>query len=266
MSNELIEIFKADDYENSLRSNGIQYWLASEFMVFLGYNDLKTFKKVIDRAVKSMIGSNIDHYENIIPVTTGGKADFKLTRFACYIVAMNGDSKKKPVAEAQSYFAMMTRAYEIATDCTEDVERLSVREELKENNKHLASAAKEAGITNYPKFTNAGYLGMYNKMNWQLANERGIKKEKLLEHMGRTELAANQFRLIMTEEKIKHEKIQGQENLEHAHREVASDVRTQVKKNTGLFPEELPVYPDIKESRKQLKKDNKTLIKIDNDK
>lgn len=263
MSNELIEIFKAEQYENSLKTNGIQYWLASEFMILLGYTDMKAFRRVINKAVKSMMGSDIDHFLNIIAITIEGKTDFKLTRFACYIVAMNGDAKKKPVAEAQSYFAMMARAYEIATECSDDVERLSAREELKENNKHLASAAKHAGVEDYAKFTNAGYLGMYNKMNWKLAQDRGIKPGKVLDHMGRTELAANQFRLIMTEEKIKNEKIKGQLNLEHAHNEVSRDVRNTVKKNTGKFPEDLPVYPDLKEARKQLKKDNKKLIKMD---
>ena len=177
-------------FEDFKNQNGITYWWASEFMLMLGYSEMSLFKKVIDRATKAFISLNIDYLDNIIRVTRDidghSQTDYKLTRFACYLIAMNGDPKKSEVAMVQAYFATQTRQFELYIEKQSDVDRLLFCDEIKEGNKSLNSAAHSAGVEDYAKFTNAGYRGMYNMLNVQLARRRGVDKNKLFETMGRT--------------------------------------------------------------------------------
>lgn len=231
-------------FEDFKNHNGMIFWWASELMLMLGYDDMNLFRKVIDRATKAFISLGIDHYENIIStereVRGEKKPDFKLTRFACYIVSMNANPAKKEVALVQSYFAEQTRKFEIyCIQGNEDMDRILYREEIREGNKSLSAIASKSGVEDFAKFNNAGYLGMYNMMNFQLAKRRKIDKDKLLESMGRTELAANLFRITQTEERIKSKKISGQSELESTHFNVGKEVRDIVTKNTGKTPEQL---------------------------
>lgn len=254
-------------FEDFKNQNGITYWWASEFMLMLGYTDMKAFKRVIDRATKAFISLNIDHYDNIVFVnrTIDGKEepDFKLTRFACYLIAMNGDPKKPEVARVQAYFAEQTRKFEVYVQDNTDIERVLIRDEIKEGNKSLCAAAKKAGVEDYARFANAGYLGMYNMMNIQLAKRRGCDKEKLFETMGRTELAANLFRITQTEERIKSKNVKGQRHLEQTHHDVGREVRDIIIKNTGKTPEQLPQEQMIPDVKKTLKSEFKEMKKID---
>lgn len=254
-------ILSFEDFKNQ---NGITYWWASEFMLMLGYNDIKSFKKVIDRATRAFISLNIDHYENIICVNReNGEQDFKLTRFACYLIAMNADPKKQEVALVQAYFAQQTRAFELYVENNNDIERVLIRDEIREGNKSLSAVAKKAGVEDYAKFTNAGYLGMYNMMNVQLARRRGCDKEKLFETMGRSELAANLFRITQTEDRIRNKGIKGQRMLEQTHHDVGREVREIVIRNSGCAPENLPQEQLIPEVKKELKKGFREMKKID---
>jgi len=252
-------------FEDFKNQNGLIFWWASELLLMLGYKDLKSFKSVIDRATKALISLGINHYDNIIHTVRddNGQEDFKLTRFACYIVSMNADPKKKEVALIQAYFAEQTRKFEIYLGGSDDIERILIRDEIKEGNKSLASIVKKAGILDYPKFNNAGYRGMYNMMNFDLAKKRGIDKDKMFESMGRTELAANLFRITQTEERIKSKKIRGQQALEHTHYSVGREVRNMVIENTGKAPEALKQEKQIPDVRKELKQGLKEMKKID---
>ncbi len=250
-------------FEDFAQTNGIVYWWASDLMTFLGYENMDKFRKVIDKATKAMISLDIDHYKNVIPAQKNNTDDFKLTRFACYLTAMNGNPAYTQVALAQAYFAEQARIAELLQADQENVERLSYREDLKAFEKSLSSTAYRHGVEDYAKFQNAGYLGMYNMMNYDLAKKRHIPKDKLLDYMGKAELAANIFRVAMTDEKIKNENIKGQYNLEHAHNQVGKEVRKQVLQLTGKKPEELPLSEPIKEVKKDLKKLNKKMIKED---
>jgi len=254
-------------FEDFKRQNGITYWLASEFMNMLGYESLASFKNPIERAIKACMSLNIpfeDHFMSF--QQDDGKKDYKLTRFACYLTAMNGDPKKPQVAAAQAYFAHQTRELELYIQGAEDVERILIRDELKEGNKLLSAAAKKAGVLDHARFQNAGYLGLYNQNIWQIKKTKGFDKNdkvELYEYMGRTELAANLFRVTMTEEKLKKDNVQGQYNAENTHRSVARQVREMVIENVGIPPEALPVQPHLKDVKKGLKTGAKRLSELD---
>ena len=246
-------------FEDFKHQNGIVYWLASEFLTMLGYDDMRSFRKVIDKTTRALISLGIDHYENIKPID----GDFKLTRFACYLAAMNADPKKPQVANAQAYFATQTRKFEMYLQNGNDIDRLLYRDELRESDKMLSAAAFNAGVEDYARFKNAGYRGMYNMLNVQLAERRGIEKSKLFESMGRTELAANLFRITQTEERIKSQHIHGQSRLEQTHYDVGREVREMVLRNTGNTPENLPQERVLPEVKKEVKRGCKQMQKID---
>jgi DNA-damage-inducible protein D len=264
---ENINTFSFEDFKNQ---NGLTFWWASDLMAMLGYKDMKSFQKVLDRATKAFVSLNIPHYENIIAEQREKDdhafQDFKLSRFACYIAVMNGDPKKVEVAEAQVYFAQQTRKFELFIQNNDEIDRILIRDELIEGNKSLASVVKQAGITDpldYAKFQNAGYLGMYNMEAWKLEKKRGVKKGKLMDQMGRTELAANLFRVTQTEERIKNKGITGQKNLEQTHHEVGREVREIVQKNVGKNPENLEQEKQLGDVKKELKEGHKKMIKED---
>lgn len=264
MQEESKAILTFEDFKNQ---NGITFWWASEVMIMLGYSEIKAFRKVLDRATKAFVSLNIPHYENIIAVKreVDGKEiqDFKLTRFACYMAAMNGDTKKPEVALAQAYFAEQTRKFELYVQGNQEIDRLLTREELTDGNKSLASVAKAAQVTDYARFQNAGYLGMYNMESWKLAKKRGVEKTKLFDSMGRAELAANLFRVTMTEEQIKNRNIKGQAQLEQTHYNVGKEVRDMVERNTGIAPERLPQEKTLPEVKKELKSGYRKMKKLD---
>jgi len=254
-------------FEDFKNENGMCYWWASDLMTMLGYPNMKSFQKVLDRATKAFVSLGIPYYDNMLAEqrTIGGNTfqDFKLTRFACYISVMNGDPKKIEVAKAQAYFAQLTRQFELFIENSQNIDRLLIREDIVEGNKSLSSTAKQAGVEDYAKFTNAGYIGMYNMPSWKLENKRGVDKGKLMDYMGRTELAANLFRITQTEERIKSRQIKGQINLEQTHYEVGKEIRNIVKENTGVVPEELPMEKQLPEVKKNLKLGYKKMLKED---
>jgi DNA-damage-inducible protein D len=245
-------------FEDFKKENGMVYWWASDLMRMLGYKELKSFQNAIDRATKACITLNIPHYDNFLATTriVNGEPqrDFKLTRFACYLTVMNADPKKPEVAAAQVYFAEQTRRFEILIQNSDEFDRLLIRDEIKGGNKALSSVANTARVKDYAKFINAGYRGMYNMFNVELARQRKVAPKELMEYMGRTELAANLFRITQTEERIKNQGVKGQAELERTHFDVGREVRGFVQKNTGKSPEQLPQQKKITELQKQLKK------------
>lgn len=254
-------------FEDFKNQNGITFWWASEFMVMLGYDSMASFRKAIDKATKAFISLGIDQYDNIIRVDRemDGRTvqDFKLTRFACYMIAMNADPRKQQVASAQVYFAEQTRQFELSVQKGNDIDRVIIREEMKEGNKSLQHTAYLAGVDDYPRFMNAGWKGMYHAFNTTIAQRRGCKKDKIYEGMGRTELAANLFRVTQTEERIKSRSVSGQSALEKTHYDVGNEVRKMVIRNTGRAPEELPQERPVPEIKKQLKSDFRKMKQID---
>ena len=250
-------------FDDFAHTNGDNYWLATDFMRLLGYPDLKSFEKPINRATQAMasIGGSVNPHKEMqfIRNQDDDKDDYRLTRFACYMIAMNADPKKREVAMAQVFFAKIAQEMELSIqNQAAQMERLARRREFSEENKALNSVAKGAGVSEFDKFANAGYLGMYNLYNYELAERRGVEKSKLLDHMGSTELAANTFRLALTKEELKKGEVRGQKKAEGVHREVGKDVREMVIKRTGSSPENLPQeslpLPKVKTAARKIHK------------
>lgn len=258
-------------FEDFRHENGITYWWASEFMTMLGYPDMKSFKKVIDRATSALISLGINHHEQIIyqkhEVEGVESEDFKLTRFACYLIAMNGDPKKPEVAKAQAFFAEQTRAFQLMLEGKKDMERLIYRDEFTKGHTSLMSAAKDAGVIDardFADFTNAGYLGLYNQTAGQLKRKRQLgEKDNLQDYMGRTELAANLFRVTQTEERLKQDQIKDKSEARRTHYNVSQKIRKMVMENTGRAPEGLPMERRLPDVKKELKKGKKLFDQID---
>ncbi len=204
----------------------------------------------------------------MIDIGKGGQRPVKtvlLSRYACYLAIQNADPRKEIVAHGQSYFAVQTRRQELTDEQAAEERRLLLREEMRVHNQHLAGAAKEAGVVeprDYAIFQNHGYMGLYGGMTQDDIHKRkGLKKsQKILDHMGSTELAANLFRATQTEEKLRREGVRGKEKANRTHREVGEKVRKTIEELGGTMPENHPAEESIKKleskQRKRLKKEN----------
>lgn len=262
-----------------LDEDGNEYWNARQLAVVLEYSQYRHFLPVIERAKEACRNSGqqvADHIEDVltmVEIGSGAKRevpDVRLSRYACYLVVQNGDPSKPVIANGQTYFAMQTRRQELADDqqfarLSEDDKRLAIRNELVLHNKHLAAAAKDAGVEtslDYAIFQDHGYRGLYGGLAAKDIHARkGLKKsQKILDHMGSTELAANLFRATQTEEKLKRDQVKGKQQANRTHLEVGRKVRETIKDLGGTMPEALPT-PE--KSIKQLESAQKKLIKAD---
>jgi len=261
--------FSGDLFEQYSKDNGYTYWFATKLMELLGYKSMSSFSKAINKAMTTCNTLNIPILENFEQMTNviDGKSviDFRLSRFACYLVAMNADNKNPEVAKAQAYFATLAGAVNHYLEEVGKVERLVVREEISERESSLSGVAKRAGVENYAFFQTAGYRGMYNMSISKLREIRNIPTKKSpLDFMGKDELAANLFRITQTELKIKNENITGQSKLEVAAENVGKEVRNTMIKISGVAPENLPIEDDLTVVKKELKSKNKRIKLLDN--
>jgi len=238
---------------------GAEFWLARQLAVVLDYSQYRHFLPVIERAKDAcrQSGQSVDnHIEDVltmVDIGSGAKRevpDVRLSRYASYLIVQNGDPSKPVIANGQTYFAMQTRRQELQDNekfarLSEDEKRLAIRNELAEHNKYLAAAAKDAGVEtsmDYAIFQDHGYKGLYGGLGAKDIHVRkGLKKsQKILDHMGSTELAANLFRATQAEEKLKRENVRGKQNANQTHFEVGRKVRQTIKELGGTMPESLP--------------------------
>jgi DNA-damage-inducible protein D len=249
--------------------NGNEYWLARDLMIVLEYKEWRKFNKVIQKAMSACNGSNysiLEHFvfeDKMINIAKGAQRkiqDYKLSRYACYLIVQNCNPRIKIIALAQTYFAIQTRKQELAekeySELTEDEKRFYQRDLTRKGNYSLNIAAKNAGVKNFDKFHNSGYKGLYNG---ETANDIAKRKklryrEDILDNMGSDELIANLFRISQTEQKLKNENIKLESRANETHYEVGKEIRNTIKKLGGTMPEDLPT-PD--KSLKELEKENK---------
>ena len=252
--------------------NGNEYWYARELQKVLEYNKWENFEKVIEKAKLSCLNSNYglqDHFPDVRKMVDIGSntlrniVDYKLSRYACYLIAQNGDSRKKVIALAQTYFAIQTRKQELLeqeyNSLTEDEKRFYQRDLTKKGNYSLNQTAKKAGVKNFDKFHNAGYKGLYNgETANDIAKRKGLRyREDILDNMGSVELGANIFRITQTEALLEKQEAPNEIIATNTHYKVGKTVRKAIEDLGGTMPEYLPT-PD--KSLKELEKENNNLI------
>jgi len=263
LSKRVLSIF---EQIKQIDENGNEYWMARQLAKALDYTDFRNFTSVIDKAKQACENSEqpvSDHLVEFNEVVTVGSGathtypSYKLSRYACYLIVQNADPGKEVVALGQTYFAVQTRLQEIRQMdeynrlSTENEKRLFLRDEMAKHNTQLAAAAKDAGVIteiDYAIFQNHGYKGLYGGLDAKgIHAKKGLKKsQKILDHMGSTELAANLFRATQTEEKLKREQIKGKQKANQTHYEVGKKVRKTIEEIGGEMPENLPVEDSIK--------------------
>ena len=269
--------YSEEIFENLKHINeyGQEFWYARELQSALEYSQWRRFSDAIERAKTACEKSGHrmqDHFADVGKMVRLGSGaereieDIALSRYACYLIVMNGDPRKEVIALGQTYFAVKTRQQELIEDydrLTEEQKRLAIRNEMKRHNSALASAAREAGVkqpVDFAIFQNYGYMGLYNGLKAQdIKTRKGLKKNQdILDFMGSTELAANLFRATQTEEKLRREHIQGKSEANKTHYEVGKKVRQTIKELGGTMPEDLPT-PE--KSVRQVEKENKRITK-----
>ena len=267
--------YSEEIFENLKHINeyGQEFWYARELQSALEYSQWRRFSDAIERAKTACEKSGHrmqDHFADVgkmVRLGSGAKReieDIALSRYACYLIVMNGDPRKEVIALGQTYFAVKTRQQELIEDydrLTEEQKRLAIRNEMKRHNSALANAAQEAGVkqpVDFAIFQNYGYMGLYNGLKAQdIKVRKGLKKNQdILDFMGSTELAANLFRATQTEEKLRREHIQGKSEANKTHYEVGKKVRQTIKELGGTMPEDLPT-PE--KSVRQIEKENKQI-------
>jgi len=274
-------------FENAkhIDEDGIEFWLARELAPLFGYKRWENFETAVSRATAACgnVGEEVpDHFRDLTKMVQIGSGasreqkDFELTRFAAYLIALNGDPSKDEIAAAQTYFTVQTRRQELADIAeaqkpalTEDERRVLIRDEMKEHNKSLASAAKAHGVAKpveYAVFQNEGYKGLYGGFDMRaIQRRRGLtEKQDILDHMPSSELAANMFRATQTEEKLdklRKEGKTGKALASRTHLEIGKKVRKTIQEIGGTMPEDYGAVEHIKEARKRVKAEEKKKIK-----
>ena len=254
MKNNLIE-YQEKTFEDikHIDEYGNEFWFARELQLVLGYKEWRLFSSIIEKAQiacsqsENTINSHFGVYSKIVKagITTKNIIDYRLSRYACYLIVQNANPKFKTVALGQTYFAIQTRRMELTNEgyskLSEDEKRFYQRDLTRKGNFSLNQTAKKAGVKNFDKFHNAGYKGLYNgETANDIAKRKGLRyREDILDNMGSEELADNLFRIVQTEQKLKRENIDNENSANKTHYEVGKKIRETIKELGGTMPENL---------------------------
>jgi len=267
MTKDILPNSQASSFEELrlLNQHGAEYWSARDLQPLLGYSQWRRFEKAIQRAITSCQQSGNDpenHFAGVgkmVKLGSGSQReipDFHLSRFACYLIAQNGDPRKPEIAHAQKYFAVQTRRQELSDAYAVDLERLELRKQTSEEFKALSGAAREAGVQSrmFGIFHDAGYKGLYGGLGaGAIKKRKGVpEKEQLMDRMDSTELAANQFRMTQTRDKLARERVRNQEKAIQTHNVVGKEVRDAIRRIGGTLPEDLPPAEHIQQVKKRI--------------
>lgn len=262
--------FDIQSFENLAQENGVRFWDARDFMIALGYETWPSFQNVINKAISSCAQLGIDIGDVFVPKTivdgNSSISTFKLTRFACLLVTMHADSRKVEVSQAKVALAAVADALIARSISADGLARLEIRDELKIGETIMSGSAKKAGLQNtqYGIFKDAGIRGMYNMSLSQLVAHKGAPKDKTLyDYMGKTELAANLFRVTQTAERINNQQVSGLSNLVRTAKDVGAEVRGVMLNSSGVAPENLQIDEDIADVKKRIKTTQRAMNKLD---
>jgi DNA-damage-inducible protein D len=246
--------------------HGAEFWSARDLQPMLGYSQWRRFEQAVERAITSCKQSGNDpdhHFSGASKMVEFGAnsarevADYHLSRFACYLIAQNGDPRKPEIASAHRYFAVQARRQELSDQLAADIERLELRKQTGEEFKALSGAAHQAGVQNqmFGVFHDAGYKGLYGGLSRdEIKLRKHIpEKDNLMDRMNATELAANQFRMTQARDKLGHNNIHDQRQAILTHEQVGKEVRDAIKRIGGIPPESIPPAEHIKEVEKRIK-------------
>ncbi len=270
----ILQLIERFEQASQTDEDGIEYWFARDLQKLLGYLEYRNFQPVILKAIEACrtsgqpMENHFVHVHEMVEIGSNAErqvSDYKLTRYASYLIAQNGDSRKAPIAFAQTYFAIQTRRQEIEDNdamqyapLSEDHKRILLRDEIKTHNKYLASAAKGAGVVSpvdFAIFQNFGYKGLYGGLDRNgIQKKKKLKaKENILDHMGSTELAANLFRATQADEKLRRDRTVGKDRANQLHLDVGKRVRQTIRELGGTMPENLPTAENIEKVARRLR-------------
>jgi DNA-damage-inducible protein D len=283
----ITELLRAFEDAKHIDEHDVEFWQARELSLLLGYKRWENFETAIGRAKVAClnVGEDVaDHFRDVtkmVDIGSGARReqqDYELTRFASYLIALNGDPHKDEIAAAQTYFAVQTRRQEIADIAerqrpalSEDERRVLLRDEIKQHNKSLVSAAKSHGVAKpveYAVFQNEGYKGLYGGLDKGGIQRRKklADKQDILDHMPSAELASNLFRATQTEEQLEKLRLRGMTGKSVAnktHFDIGKKVRKTIEEIGGTMPENYAAIEHVKEARKRVKSDNKKQLRKD---